>query len=95
MAVYVDALWLRRGRHWAHLMADTPAELHAMARRLGLPPRAYQHKPSGAHYDIDATVRTDAIALGAVALDRHADRARLHAVIARAREQGRGPRDAG
>ena len=38
MTVYVDdpvILW--RGRRWAHLMADTLDELHAMAAQLGLP----------------------------------------------------------
>ena len=36
MTVYVDdAVTLWRGRRWAHLMADTLGELHAMAARLG------------------------------------------------------------
>ena len=40
MTVYVDdAVTLWRGRRWAHLMADTVEELHAMAARLGLPRR--------------------------------------------------------
>lgn len=90
MAVYVDEPWLRRGRRWAHLMADTLDELHAMAARLALPPRAYQHKASGAHYDVTEALRLRAIACGAIALSRRGNRAQLHAVIARAREQGRG-----
>lgn len=91
MAVYVDALWLRRGRRWAHLLADTTDDLHAMAQALGLPRRAYQHKASGAHYDIDASLRLRAIALGARALDRHDDRALLRRVLATARAQARAP----
>lgn len=89
MTVYVDEAWLRRGRRWAHLMADTLDELHAMAARLDLPPRAYQHKRSGVHYDVTEPLRARAIALGAVPLSRRDDRERLHAVIARARAQGR------
>ncbi|MCM2336622.1 MAG: DUF4031 domain-containing protein, partial [Pseudomonas sp.] len=38
-------------------MADTLAELHDFAARLGLPRRAFQDKTSGAHYDVDAGLR--------------------------------------
>jgi hypothetical protein len=90
MAVYVDdpvTLW--RDRRWAHLMGDTLDELHAMAAALGLPRRAFQDKTSGAHYDVDADMRDQALRLGAIALSRHDDRVRYRAVIARARAQGR------
>ena len=91
MTVYVDdAVHPWRERRWAHLMADTLAELHAMAGRLGLPRRAFQNKTSGAHYDVDTDLRARAIALGAVAISRHRDRERIKAVIARAKAQGRG-----
>ena len=90
MAVYVDdAVTLWRGKRWAHLMADTLDELHAFAERLGLPRRAFQDKTSGAHYDVTADLRERAIALGAVAISRHADRDLVRRVIARARAQGR------
>ena len=90
MAVYVDdAVTLWRGERWAHLMADTLDELHAFAARLGLPRRAFQDKTSGAHYDVTAPLRERAIALGAVAISRHADRDLVRRVIARARAQGR------
>ena len=90
MAVYVDdAVTLWRGKRWAHLMADTLDELHAFAERLGLPRRAFQDKTSGAHYDVTAPLRERAIALGAVAISRHADRDLVRRVIARARAQGR------
>ena len=93
MAVYVDdAVTLWRGQRWAHLMADTLDELHAFAARLGLPRRAFQNKTSGAHY-VPAPMREQAIALGAVAISRHVDRALVRAVIANAKAQGRGERN--
>ncbi len=85
-----DAVTLWRGRRWAHLMADTLEELHAFAARLGLPRRAFQDRRSGAHYDVDAALRSVALALGAQPISRHRDRALVKAVIARARAQGRG-----
>ena len=91
MAVYVDdAVHLWRGQRWAHLLADTLDELHAMARALGIPRHAFQNKTSGAHYDVTAHMREQAIALGAVPVSRHGDRAQLRRIIARARAQGRG-----
>jgi hypothetical protein len=90
MAVYVDdAVTLWRGRRWAHLMADTLDELHAMAALLGMPRRAFQDKTSGAHYDVDADLREDALRLGALPISRHVDRALVRRVIARAKAQGR------
>lgn len=91
MTVYVDdAVHLWRGQRWAHLMADTLIELHALAQRLEIPRRAFQNKTSGAHYDVTAELRERAIALGAVPISRHRDRALVKAVIARAKAQGRG-----
>jgi hypothetical protein len=91
MAVYVDdAVHLWRGRRWAHLMADTLDELHAMAALLDIPRRAFQNKTSGAHYDVPAELRERALVLGAVAISRHRDREQVRAVIRVARLQGRG-----
>ena len=91
MTVYVDdAVTLWRDRRWAHLMADRLEELHAMAAALGMPRRAFQDKTSGAHYDVDSDLRERAIALGAVPISRHVDRALVRRVIARAKAQGRG-----
>jgi hypothetical protein len=94
MAVYVDdAVTLWRGRRWAHLMADTLQELHAMAARLGIPRHAFQDKTSGAHYDVPTALRDDAIMLGAIAISRHRDRELLRSVIRNAKAQGRHERD--
>ncbi|WP_017169437.1 DUF4031 domain-containing protein, partial [Xanthomonas phaseoli] len=52
--------------------------------------RAFQNKLSGAHYDVPAPLRLEAIALGAIPISRHTDRALLKALIANARAQARG-----
>ncbi|MBB1061506.1 DUF4031 domain-containing protein [Marilutibacter spongiae] len=91
MSVYVDdAVTLWRGRRWAHLMADRLDELHAMAAALGIPRHAFQDKTSGAHYDVTADLREQAIARGAIPISRHRDREQVRAVIRVARAQGRG-----
>jgi hypothetical protein len=91
MTVYVDdAVNPWRGERWAHLLADTLDELHAFATLLGMPRRAFQDRTSGAHYDVTAAMRERAIALGAMPISRHHDRALVRAVIANARRQGRG-----
>ena len=90
MTVYVDdAVTLWRGDRWAHLMADTLDELHAFAAQLGLRREKFQDKTSGAHYDVPAPLREEAIAMGAVAISRHRDRALVRAVIRNAKAQGR------
>jgi hypothetical protein len=90
VTVYVDdAVTLWRGRRWAHLMADTLAELHGFAAALGMPRHAFQDRTSGAHYDVTDEQRTRALELGAVPISRHHDRALVRAVIANARAQGR------
>ncbi|SBV37925.1 conserved hypothetical protein [uncultured Stenotrophomonas sp.] len=92
MAVYIDdAVHPWRGERWAHLMADTLPELHALAQQLGIPRRAFQNRPSGAHYDVPAPLREQAIALGARAISRHTDRELLRTVIANARAQYQPP----
>ncbi len=90
MTVYVDdAVTFWRGHRWAHLMADTLDELHDFAQHLGLRRDKFQDKTSGAHYDITAALRDEAVAAGAVAISRHDDRERLRAVIRNAKAQGR------
>jgi Protein of unknown function (DUF4031) len=74
LTVYVDdwrqpATIRERADRWSHLLADDPAELHALAAQLGIPERGYQrHRRSAAlnHYDVPESLRLRAIALGAV-----------------------------
>lgn len=83
MTVYVDGAFIPwRGGRWCHLTADTEAELHAFARRLGLRRSWFQtckHRcgPVGApcvhwHYDVNDNKRAAALALGAEEIDRYA-----------------------
>lgn len=62
MAVYVDDM---RAPVWrmklCHMIADTDAELHAMAQRIGVARRWFQ----GDHYDVCLSKRGRAIDLGA------------------------------
>lgn len=73
MTVYVDKAMHTLGRlQLGHMIADTPAELHAMAQRLGIG-RHYQgpDKASFPHYDVCLSKREQAVRyLGAVRLDR-------------------------
>ena len=76
MSVYVDSLmpcqpnknW--RWSHSAHLFADTVAELHPFAARLGLKPVWFQDAGYFPHYDLTSNKHARAVALGAVLLDR-------------------------
>ena len=82
MAVYVDEIrdWTRvakmrglRHTHWCHLTADTEAELHAFAARLGLRRSWFQKKSDRDyrwHYDIVPSKRVQAVRLGAQEVDR-------------------------
>jgi RimJ/RimL family protein N-acetyltransferase len=67
VTILVDACtWPHRGGLWCHLVSDLSFdELHAFARRLGVPRAAFQ----GDHYDLDERRREHAIAQGAVAVD--------------------------
>ena len=97
MAVYVDWLidwgWKLRGRPTpsCHMTADTPAELHAMAARLGMRREWYQDQGTIPHYDLTPPRRAAAVQAGAVELSRAA----LRATYRRIRAQWdwpRGPR---
>ena len=66
------------------------AEVGARCRKLGLEHERFQNKTSGAHYDVPALLREEALRLGAVAISRHNDRALVRAVIRQAKAQGRG-----
>jgi hypothetical protein len=63
MTVYVDNMRAKYGRLvLCHMIADTEAELHAMADRIGVARKWYQ----GDHYDIALSKRAEAVAAGAV-----------------------------
>lgn len=70
MTCYVDAVrdYPATGlRHSAfcHLLADTRAELHAMADQIGMPRRCFQDHPWRWHYDLPEHLRAAAVANGA------------------------------
>lgn len=78
--VFVDALtdcvmtprW--RFDQACHLFCD-PGELdtlHTFARRLGLRREWFQNRPGLPHYDLNASRRAEAVASGAVEVDRYA-----------------------
>jgi hypothetical protein len=77
MAVYVDHAFAHgdwsRWTGGGHMQADTAAELHAMAERLGLRREWFQSKPARPwhdHYDLPRERRELAIELGAIAVSR-------------------------
>ncbi len=77
MSIYVDRLmnhgWRLRGRsvQSCHLLADTRGELDDMAVRIGLRRDWRQRSTSGVfHYDLTASRRRLAVALGAHEIDR-------------------------
>lgn len=94
MSVYVDDMRMLatvgrvRGR-WSHMWADTVAELEEMAEKIGLNPKWIQTSNSGiTHYDVVESKRREAIAAGAIPLDRRAATAHRIALRARLREEG-------
>ena len=59
--------WQAHGTTWAHLISDTSlTELHAFARRVGLPPRAFDLD----HYDVPSARHPELVAAGAVPVPR-------------------------
>jgi hypothetical protein len=70
MSVYVDRYFADFGRmKMSHMIADSLEELHAMAVRLGIR-RWFQGKASFPHYDVCKAKREQAIAFGAVPLEK-------------------------
>jgi hypothetical protein len=73
MTIYVDELrdyyWLRGTGIpglWCHMVTDGDLEeLHEFARRVGIGPRRFQNHPRHPHYDLLASSRAIAVALGA------------------------------
>jgi hypothetical protein len=73
MTIYVDKLrehskmrGLVRGV-WCHLATDgAMSELHAFAKRIGLPARAFHAHDDHPHYDLTPALRAEAIDAGAI-----------------------------
>lgn len=68
MSVYVDDMKAKYGRmRMCHMIADSDAELHAMAERIGVARRWHQHPPEhDSHYDICLAKRGMAVQAGAI-----------------------------
>lgn len=67
MTVYVDDMRAKFGRLvMCHMIADTEAELHAMAERIGVRRKWFQRAAGGDHYDIALSKRALAVGAGAV-----------------------------
>jgi hypothetical protein len=71
VTVYVDDMRASFGRMiMCHMIADSDAELHAMALRIGVARKWWQSpaNTSGSHYDIALSKRSLAIEAGAIAI---------------------------
>lgn len=83
MSVYVDkAIYKYRRMIMCHMVADSPAELHAMARKIGVRRRWYQASASTPHYDVCKSKRALAVEAGALECDRNAFVAALRRIRA-------------
>ena len=90
MAVLIDEpIWPNHGTVWGHLVSDTSLdELHAFARRAGIPERGFDHD----HYDYPAERREQLLALGAVAVSGRELLRRLQAAGLRVRQKDKRPK---
>jgi hypothetical protein len=84
MACYVDATRSYPGSglrytEFCHLLADTRAELHAMADDLGIPRRFFQDHPWRWHHDLPEHLRSRAVERGAIEITMHSVGALLRA----------------
>lgn len=83
MSVYVDTpcafpsrepearrVGAKHGHRWCHMIADTPEELLAMAKRIGLRPEWIQGEPNLPHFDLVPPRRAAAVKAGAVEVTR-------------------------
>lgn len=78
------------GRLWSHVASDESYdELHAFARRAGIPERGFDRD----HYDVPAEWYDDVIALGAQPVTSRELVRRLHAAGLRRRRVGRSGRE--
>ncbi len=76
--IIIDEPWVPwRGTTWAHLASDTSLEeLHAFARRLGVPEHGFDRD----HYDVPAEHHPRMVAAGAVPVSTRELVRRLRAV---------------
>lgn len=89
--VYVDDYRGRLGRMvMCHMIADTPEELHDMARRIGMK-RSWFQSGSFPHYDVSRTRRAMAVKLGA----REVSSKQLVAIIRKLRQRTESSEDIG
>ena len=90
MAVLIDEpIWPNHGTVWGHLVSDTSLdELHAFARRAGIPERGFDHD----HYDYPAERREQLLALGAEAVSGRELLRRLQAAGLRVRQKDKRPK---
>lgn len=66
MSVYVDNMFIPYKRmKMCHMIADTPEELHEMARAIGMSRAWFQDKDIP-HYDVSMSKRAMAVARGAI-----------------------------
>lgn len=75
MSVYVDALVFHENsplgsRKWSHMIADTRAELHFMASKIGMKREWFQDSERCPHYDLVESRRKEAVRSGAIECDR-------------------------
>ena len=91
MTVYIDGARNGFGRMvMCHMLADTPAELHAMADAIGMKREWYQSpdKASFPHYDLSLSRRKLALDRGAKELTRQELNAHMKATKARLIAEG-------
>ena len=83
MAVYLDGARNRFGRMiMCHMIADSEAELHETAERIGMRRDWFQPR-SFPHYDVCLMRKARATELGASVLDRRSFVAKLREIRAR------------
>ena len=90
--IIIDEPWVPwRGTTWSHLASDTSLEeLHAFARRFGVPERGFDRD----HYDVPAEHHQRILAAGAVPVSTRELVRRLRAAGLRRPKASEGPHSA-
>ena len=95
MPVYVDRVRHRYRRMiMCHMIADSLAELHAMADQIGIARRWFQDHPRCPHYDICLSKRALAVKAGAIDADRRTFVEAMGRLRRKRAREGSGPLDA-